>query len=117
MRAGAAAAGPASPEQPRRVNVVSGGHNHIREYVDVVLQGASAPSGVPQPVVLRARVKAMSKAISVAEVSRRCAEELGLLTRSSSVLRGMAEEGPHRRDAPELEIRLDFRRRPAAEPA
>ncbi|CAK0815986.1 unnamed protein product, partial [Prorocentrum cordatum] len=54
----------------------------IREYVDVVLQGASAPSGVPQPVVLRARVKAMSKAISVAEVSRRCAEELGLLTRS-----------------------------------
>ncbi|CAK0815980.1 unnamed protein product, partial [Prorocentrum cordatum] len=80
-------------------------------YVDVVLQGASAPSGVPQPVVLRARVKAMSKAISVAEVSRRCAEELGLLTRSSSVLRGMAEEGPHRRDAPELEIRLDLLRK------
>mmetsp|Transcript_43095 Transcript_43095/g.93871 ORF Transcript_43095/g.93871 Transcript_43095/m.93871 type:complete len:145 (-) Transcript_43095:109-543(-) len=93
-------------EGGRRLNVVSGGHNHIRDYVAAVLEEVTAPEGRRQ-VVLCARLKAMSKAISVSEVARRCAaDEHGLLLRSSVALHGMREEGSDRRELPKIEITL-----------
>merc|ERR1719221_2023081 len=63
---------------------------------------------LPRAALLRARLRAIGKAISVEEVVRRRAAERGIIARSSVVLRGMEAEGPDRRDRPEIEIALDF---------
>ncbi|CAE8623527.1 unnamed protein product [Polarella glacialis] len=81
--------------------------NPIRDYVAAILEEASAPGG-PRSVLLRARLKAMNKAISVVEVAGRQAAERGLTARSVVAMHGMREEGANRRDLPEIEIRLDF---------
>eukprot|EP00927_Polykrikos_kofoidii_P054723 TRINITY_DN49106_c0_g1_i1.p1 TRINITY_DN49106_c0_g1~~TRINITY_DN49106_c0_g1_i1.p1 ORF type:complete len:168 (+),score=21.56 TRINITY_DN49106_c0_g1_i1:62-565(+) len=91
-----------------RFNIVYGGRNHIRDYVTSVLEEATAP-GVPRPVVLQGRLKAISKAISVTEVVRRAAEERGLVMGRSVAVHGLREQGPDRRDRPEIEIVLVFR--------
>mmetsp|Transcript_64391 Transcript_64391/g.149798 ORF Transcript_64391/g.149798 Transcript_64391/m.149798 type:complete len:111 (+) Transcript_64391:65-397(+) len=99
-------ASPAAAGNYRRLTVVSGGHNHIRDYVSVVL--AEATSEAPRSVVLRAKTAAMSKAISVAEVSRRLLAERGLSSKTTSRLQGLRAEGEERRSAPVLEIVLEF---------
>mmetsp|Transcript_11540 Transcript_11540/g.36895 ORF Transcript_11540/g.36895 Transcript_11540/m.36895 type:complete len:146 (+) Transcript_11540:63-500(+) len=134
ISAAAPAAGPLSQlgDGCRRLTIVSGGRNHIRDYVADILEearpstadvpavvaassaaGTMAARSLPGPVLLRARLRAMSKAISVAEVAKRCAAEHGIAVLSRVELTGMAEEGPQRRDAPEIYIRLDFKREPA----
>ncbi len=111
----------------RRITIVSGGKNHMRDYVADILQearpasagdgnvaaaavggGAAAAGRLPRPVLLRGRLRAMSKAISVAEVAKRCALERGFVATSTVELTGMADDGERRRDAPEIYIRLDF---------
>mmetsp|Transcript_753 Transcript_753/g.2200 ORF Transcript_753/g.2200 Transcript_753/m.2200 type:complete len:110 (+) Transcript_753:129-458(+) len=98
------------PAGCRRLTIVSGGHNPIRSYVAAILEVATREEGQGQrSVVLSARVKAMSKAISVAEVAKRCAAERGLVARSSVALHGMrGAAGPSRRDQPRIEITLEF---------
>eukprot|EP00929_Paragymnodinium_shiwhaense_P092055 TRINITY_DN51935_c0_g1_i1.p2 TRINITY_DN51935_c0_g1~~TRINITY_DN51935_c0_g1_i1.p2 ORF type:complete len:134 (-),score=39.46 TRINITY_DN51935_c0_g1_i1:255-656(-) len=114
-----------SAEDALRLTVVSGGKNHIRDYVKAALEeaerglaagGAGAGSAGSaggrcccRPVILRARLKAISKAISVAEIVKRSAAERQWEVDSSSQLTGMLEQGEDRREKPEIEIRLSFR--------
>ncbi|CAK9065673.1 Hypothetical protein (Fragment) [Durusdinium trenchii] len=96
------------------LTVVSGGRNPIREYVKAMLDEAA--SREKYCVLLRARLKAISKAISVAEVAARCATEQGLACSSQVELLGMREEGPNRRQDIQMEIRLTFQKTDEAKP-
>merc|ERR1711971_345661 len=118
----------------RRITIVSGGNNHIRDYVSEIFGGPAVPettfansgkipqgnsvnpvsdaghsrheadpmerttsvvtpNAPPQPVLLLARLQAIQKAISVAEIVKRCAFDRGLAMRSTTELTGMAAEG------------------------
>lgn len=88
------------------ITVVSGGHNPIRDYIKMILDQAASRD--KHCVLLRARINAISKAISVAEVAARSAGDLGLACTSQVELLGMREEGPTRRQGIEMEIRLTF---------
>ncbi|CAJ1367338.1 unnamed protein product [Effrenium voratum] len=86
------------------LTIVSGGRNPIRDYVASILEAAESRRNV----LLRARLKAIQKAISVAEVAARCSEGRGFSCNSKVNLLGMREEGPARRDGIQIEIRLAF---------
>lgn len=100
----------AATAENKLLNIVSGGHNPIRDYVTAVLEAARTG-----PVRLRAKLKAIPKAISVAEVAMRCAADHGFRGTSKVELLGMREEGVNRRGAIQMEIWLQFQ--PAEENA
>eukprot|EP00746_Dinoflagellata_sp_MGD_P088243 gnl/MRDRNA2_/MRDRNA2_34934_c0_seq1.p1 gnl/MRDRNA2_/MRDRNA2_34934_c0~~gnl/MRDRNA2_/MRDRNA2_34934_c0_seq1.p1 ORF type:complete len:121 (+),score=25.19 gnl/MRDRNA2_/MRDRNA2_34934_c0_seq1:69-431(+) len=103
----------------KQLTIVSGGRNHIRDYVAEVLKTFAADatsSDVGQivsqaasghRVVLSARMRAIPKAISVAEVAKKCAAERGVFLKTEAQLHGMLAEGPGRRDAPSIEIAIE----------
>eukprot|EP00933_Yihiella_yeosuensis_P047812 TRINITY_DN43752_c0_g1_i1.p1 TRINITY_DN43752_c0_g1~~TRINITY_DN43752_c0_g1_i1.p1 ORF type:complete len:107 (+),score=18.91 TRINITY_DN43752_c0_g1_i1:77-397(+) len=97
----------ATSQDCKRLTIVSGGRNHIRDYVEIILKEATAMGG-PRSVLLCAKLKAISKAISVAEVSKRAAEDQGFSATTIVNMNGMREEGPDRRELPEIEIRINF---------
>eukprot|EP00928_Gymnodinium_smaydae_P047233 TRINITY_DN31510_c0_g1_i1.p1 TRINITY_DN31510_c0_g1~~TRINITY_DN31510_c0_g1_i1.p1 ORF type:complete len:113 (-),score=28.24 TRINITY_DN31510_c0_g1_i1:319-657(-) len=100
----------------RQLTIVSGGKNHMRDYVTtILLEDQLAPGEPPPPIRLKARLKAISKAIGVAEVARRQAAERNLAARSSVEMKGLREDGPQRREMPEIEITLHFERKPEAD--
>lgn len=145
----------APPQRRRSIIIVSGGRNHIRDYVAEILEerapavqlGAAEaavaataiicdvdttassarlhageetvpavpeallrrrPAELPKPALLKGRIKAMNKTISVAQVVERRAAERGISANCIVVLRSMDAEGPDRRERPEIEIALDF---------
>mmetsp|Transcript_11350 Transcript_11350/g.25806 ORF Transcript_11350/g.25806 Transcript_11350/m.25806 type:complete len:112 (-) Transcript_11350:200-535(-) len=97
---------------PRSLTIVSGGHNHIRDYVAAILEDANAAGQTPQKVTLRAKLQAMSKAISVAEIAKRTlAERADLEVTTQVEMVGMRAAGPDRRDQPEMLITFEMKKR------